>query len=113
MKLSEFGLVQMTRKRSCENLSQMMCEPCHCCGGDGVLKSRRTICYEIFRKISKRAKRHHGSNITVNVHPRVADMLLKEEESVTNELEQEIGKRMTIVPSKNFHIEKYDINWVD
>lgn len=113
LKLSEFGLVQMTRKRSCENLSQMMCEPCHCCGGDGVLKSRRTICYEIFRKISRSAKRHHGSNITVNVHPRVADMLLKEEESVTNELEQKIGKRLTIVPSKNFHIEKYDINWVD
>ncbi len=113
LKLSEFGLVQMTRKRSCENLSQMMCEPCHYCGGDGVLKSRRTICYEIFRKISRRAKRHHGSNITINVHPRVADMLLKEEESVTNELEQEIGKRMTIIPSKNFHIEKYDINWID
>lgn len=113
LKLSEFGLVQMTRKRSCENLSQMMCEPCHYCAGEGVLKSRRTICYEIFRKISRRAKRHHGSNITLNVHPRVADMLLKEEEAVTNELEQEIGKRLTIVPSKNFHIEKYDINWTD
>jgi len=49
LKLSEFGLVQMTRKRSCENLSQMMCEPCFYCGGDGVIKSQRTICYEIFR----------------------------------------------------------------
>ena len=33
LKVSEFGLVQMTRKRDRENLSQMMCEPCMYCGG--------------------------------------------------------------------------------
>jgi len=111
LKLSEFGLVQMTRKRNCENLSQMMCEPCHYCAGEGVLKSRRTICYEIFRKIARRAKRYNGYNITVTVHPQVADMLLKEEEQVTNELEHDIGKRLSIIPSKKLHIEKYEISW--
>jgi len=111
LKLTEFGLVQMTRKRSCENLSQMMCEPCHYCAGEGVLKSRRTICYEIYRKISIKARRYKGDKITLNVHPRVADMLLKEEEAVTNELERDIGKRLTIVPTKKLHIEKYEILW--
>ncbi len=111
LKLSEFGLVQMTRKRNCENLNQMMCEPCHYCAGEGVLKSRRTICYEIFRKIARRAKRYNGYNITVTVHPHVADMLLKEEEQVTNELEHDIGKRLSIIPSKKLHIEKYEISW--
>ncbi len=111
LKLSEFGLVQMTRKRSCENLSQMMCEPCHYCAGEGILKSRRTICHEIFRKISRKAHRYASQQITVTVHPRVADMLLKEEGTVTTELEQEIGKRLTIVPSKKLHIEKYEIIW--
>ncbi len=113
LKLSELGLVQMTRKRNCENLSQMMSEPCHYCAGDGMLKSRRTICYEIFRKISRKARRHNSANVTLNVHPLIADMLLKEEESVTNELENEIGKRLTIVASKKLHIEKYEIIWND
>jgi len=111
LKLSEFGLVQMTRKRNCENLSQMMCEPCHYCGGEAILKSRRTICYEIFRKISRKARQHNGAGITLNVHPRIADMLLKEEEAVTNELEQEVGKQLTINTSKDLHIEKYSITW--
>jgi len=111
LKLTEFGLVQMTRKRSCENLNQMMCEPCFYCAGEGMLKSRRTICYEIFRKISRRSTRYKGSDVTLNVHPRIADMLLKEEETITNELEREIGKRLTIVASKKFHIEKYEIIW--
>jgi ribonuclease G len=51
LKVSEFGLVQMTRKRDRENLSQMMCEACMYCGGDRLLKSRRSVCYEIFRKL--------------------------------------------------------------
>jgi ribonuclease G len=41
LKLSEFGLVQMTRKRNSENLHQLMCEPCHYCAGEGMVKSRR------------------------------------------------------------------------
>lgn len=111
LKLSEFGLVQMTRKRSCENLNQLMCEPCHYCSGEGFLKSRRTICYDIFRKISRMARRYKGTNVTVNVHPRVADMLLREEETVSSELERDIGKRLTVIPSKKLHIEKYEILW--
>ncbi|MDA3971288.1 MAG: Rne/Rng family ribonuclease [Desulfobulbaceae bacterium] len=50
LKVSEFGLVQMTRKRNREDLAHMLCEPCPCCSGDGMVKSSRTVCYEIFRK---------------------------------------------------------------
>lgn len=111
LKLSEFGLVQMTRKRHSENLNQMMCEPCHYCAGEGVLKSRRSICYEIFRKISRNSVKADGSAVTVRVNPRIADMLLKEEELTVNQLEGDINKRLIIAPAKDLHIEKYEIIW--
>jgi ribonuclease G len=111
LKLSEFGLVQMTRKRHSENLNQMMCEPCHYCAGEGILKSRRTICYEIFRKISRNSDRADGTTVTVRVNPRIADMLLKEEELTVNQLEKDIRKRLIIAPAKDLHIEKYEIIW--
>jgi ribonuclease G len=111
LKLSEFGLVQMTRKRNSENLNQMMCEPCHYCSGEGVLKSRRTICYEIFRKISRHSSKSKGHTVTIRVHPKIADMLLKEEENTTMRLESDIGKRLVIAPAKDLHIEKYEIIW--
>jgi ribonuclease G len=111
LKLTEFGLVQMTRKRSCENLNQLLCEPCHYCSGEGSLKSRKTICYEIFRKISRDYLKHKGSEVTLKVHPRIADMLLKEEEHVTVELEQNTRKRLAVIPDNNLHIEKYEISW--
>lgn len=111
LKLSEFGLVQMTRKRSCENLNQMMCEPCFYCGGDGRIKSQRTICYEIFRKISRDAKNIGGDNVTIKVHPRVADMLLREESEHIERLEKETAKRFTIIPVPDIHIKRYEVIW--
>ena len=111
LRLSEFGLVQMTRKRNSENLHQMMCEPCHYCAGEGMLKSARTICYDIFRKISRNAPKSPGNSVTVRVHPRIADMLLKEEELTMTQLEKDISKRFIVAPAKELHIEKYDIIW--
>lgn len=111
LKLSEFGLVQMTRKRNSENLHQLMCEPCHYCAGEGVTKSRRTICYEIFRKIRTNVRKAHGSTITLRVHQRIADMLSVEEERTVTRLENDTGKRIIIAPSRDLHIEKYEILW--
>jgi ribonuclease G len=111
LKLSEFGLVQMTRKRNSENLNQMMCEPCHYCLGEGVLKSRRTICYEIFRKIARSSDHAGGSTVTIRVHPRIAEMLQKEEITTLSLLESDTGKRVIIAPAKDLHIEKYEIIW--
>ncbi|THB77060.1 MAG: Rne/Rng family ribonuclease [Desulfobulbaceae bacterium] len=111
LKLSEFGLVQMTRKRNSENLNQMMCEPCHYCGGEGVLKSRRTICHEIFRKLSRNSSRAVGTTVTIRVHPRIADMLNKEEDTTKSQLEKDISKRIIIASAKELHLEKYEIIW--
>ncbi len=111
LKLSEFGLVQMTRKRNSENLHQLMCEPCHYCSGEGMIKSRQTICYDIFRKITRHARKHKGSTITLRVHPRLADLLHNEEEQTRTRVEKEIGKRIIVAQAKDLHIEKYEIIW--
>ncbi|WP_092221712.1 Rne/Rng family ribonuclease [Desulforhopalus singaporensis] len=111
LKLSEFGLVQMTRKRNSENLHQLMCEPCHYCSGEGMIKSRRTICYEIFRMISRNSQKHRGHTITLRVHPRIADLLQNEEEKTMATIEKGVNKRIVVAPSRDLHIEKYEIIW--
>lgn len=111
LKLSEFGLVQMTRKRLSESLMQTMCEPCLYCGGDGFIKSRRTICHEIFRKITRDARKIGGSHVTIKVHPHIADMLLNEESYTIEQLELQTGKRFSIIPVPEMHIKRYDVIW--
>lgn len=111
LRLSEFGLVQMTRKRNRENLTRVMCEPCLYCGGEGLIKSRRSICYEIFRKVSRNAGKIAGDSVTVKVNPEVAEMMLREESLNVDRLEEETGKRFIVVPTGNLHVRKYDIIW--
>ncbi|MBU0479866.1 MAG: Rne/Rng family ribonuclease [Proteobacteria bacterium] len=111
LKVSEFGLVQMTRKRSSEDLSRVLCEPCHYCQGDGILKSRRTICYEVLRNITVNAVKMSGENVEVRVNPQVATMMLQEESTTIHEIEDQTGKRITVVPDQAQHIEKYEIVW--
>lgn len=111
LKVSEFGLVQMTRKRSSENLASILCEPCHYCHGDGLIKSRQSVCYEILRKIRVKAGKMNGNNVTVSVNPQVAAIMLREESSTVHELEDGINKRITVVPKGDLHIEKYEIVW--
>jgi len=111
LKVSEFGLVQITRKRSLESLRQMMCEPCMYCEGEGTVKSRRTTCYEIFRKITREAPRMQSNKVCIKVHPHVADMLLEEETQHIEALEKETGKQFTIIPDHDSHISRYDISW--
>ncbi len=57
LKVSEFGLVQMTRKRSGKTLSQQLMRDCHCCRSLGYIPSFRTLSYEIFTNFSDQVKR--------------------------------------------------------
>ncbi|XOF34242.1 MAG: Rne/Rng family ribonuclease [Candidatus Electrothrix sp. YB6] len=111
LRMSEFGLVQMTRKRSCESLSQIMCEPCFYCGGEGIIKSRQTICYEIFRKIYRDNRGAGGGSVNIRVHPHIADMLSREEAHHLRHLEQLTGKDITVFPVYDLHMQHYEVIW--
>ncbi|MFO7760807.1 MAG: Rne/Rng family ribonuclease [Thermodesulfobacteriota bacterium] len=111
LQVSEFGLVQMTRKRSRDDLVRKMCEPCPYCNGEGMLKSGRTVCYEIFRKISLESKSVAAPSVIIRVHPIVADIMLKEESEIIDYLEQKTGKRVTISADREIHMKHYEIVW--
>ena len=49
----ESGLVEMTRKRTRENLVQTLCEPCSYCEGRGYVLSRQSVAFKVLREIRK------------------------------------------------------------
>ena len=52
---SPLGLVEMTRKRTVESLKRQLSEPCHECGGRGMVKTAETVTYEVFREVVRGA----------------------------------------------------------
>lgn len=56
LKVSEFGLVQMTRKRSGKTLMQQLMQTCPQCHGIGAIKSLKTECFDVLRQIDHELK---------------------------------------------------------
>lgn len=108
LKISELGLVQMTRKRVRESLGRTLTEPCHYCDGRGYLRSARTVAYDIFQDIAREAPTIKGEQIMVSAHPEVAQILL-DEQNATSALEKRFGKRIIVRSRPNFHQEQFEI----
>ncbi len=110
LKISELGIVEMTRKRSRENLTQALTDMCPYCEGHGFLKSKRTVCYEIFRELAKEAGRMR-EKASVHVNPDVASLLFDEERVWLDEIEEKYGIRVAVHGVPHLHIEEYEISW--
>jgi len=111
LRMSELGLIEMTRKRTRENLNRLMEEPCFYCEGRGALKSRRTICYEIFRDLEREAVNSAESKQAyLTVHPEIANTLKEEEHDSVVMMEKRMERRVIITSRKDFHLEQYEIS---
>lgn len=109
LKMSELGLVEMTRKRARESLFHALSESCPYCEGKGFLKSRATVCYEIFREIRKAGGSLSGRRVNIFVTPEVADLLFDEERDGIDELEQELDIKIEITVNNSFHQEQFEV----
>jgi ribonuclease G len=109
LKISELGLIEMTRKRTRENLVQQLCEPCPNCEGRGYVQSSRTISNKIFRELGKAAMHLNGNTILVHTHPEVAELLLGQEADTLKAVEEQLGRTLAVRPDSRFHQEQFEI----
>jgi ribonuclease G len=106
---SGLGLVEMTRKRTRESLSHVLCEPCGVCQGRGQLKTVYTICYEILRELTREAQQFNAKEYRVIASVKVVDILQDEESQHVAELETQLGKRISLRAEASYGQEQYDI----
>ena len=100
----------MTRKRVRDNLGRVLCHPCPYCDGRGVIKSPTTVGYEVLREIKRTANSiTERKKILVTVHPIVADLLLDEEHTFLEQLEQHLRKEIVIKGDYDLHQDQYEV----
>ena len=109
LKISELGLVEMTRKRVRESIGRTLCEPCPYCEGKGYVKGKLTVIYEILRELHREMTDLPAGRVTLLAHPEIAGLLIDEERGGLDEVEQAYGRAVTINPRPGFHIEQYEI----
>src|SRR5690606_8155607 len=113
LKISELGLVEMTRKRTRENLVQQLCEPCAHCEGRGYVLSRESVAYKVLREIRNDLPRFGGRRIAIAVNPRVAELLLGAEREQLAELERQLGRAIEVRAVPGVHQEHFELIALD
>ena len=106
---TQLGLVEMTRKRTRESLSRMLCEPCPTCEGRGQVKTARSVCYDILREILREARQFSPREFRVVAAANVVEMLLDEESAHLAGLSDFIGKPISLQSEASMWQEQYDI----
>ncbi|MFO0674928.1 MAG: Rne/Rng family ribonuclease [Polyangiaceae bacterium] len=108
-RISDLGLIEMTRKRTRESLGRLLHEPCFYCDGTGQLQSKETIAFEILREIRRRRGDLPGYTIVANCHPAVADVLSGSEKEALVDAENKYMRKISVTPRKEYHLEQFDL----
>lgn len=110
LKISEFGLVQMTRKRSGKTLQQQLTETCTTCKGAGFVRSLQTQCYSILRILRQRLASHLANNkIVVNLNPAIFNFVTSTQYNTIFELEKLYKCKITLLSNNDLRLSEYKI----
>lgn len=109
-KISEMGLVEMSRKRTRESLGRLLTAPCEYCNGKGYTKAPATVAYEILRHIRREADHIQGDIITVHANPHVADLMRGPEAPAVDDTVKRVQRAIEIHARKGFHMEQFEVH---
>jgi len=111
--ISEFGLVQMTRRRVRESLARNLLSDCDHCGGTGRVKSVETVGYEILREINRNSGAGDGSvrELVVRCSGEVAHWLLEIEGETLEKFSDQLGRPVRVVAESGFPRERFAVSF--
>src|SRR5436190_1441527 len=109
--ISPLGLIEMTRQRAQESLSDSIYENCPYCQGRGVVKTSMTTSVELHRTLNTVMRKYQESvhDFRVILNPDVLKRLKEEDEEFLVELERRYAGRLMFRGDPTFHHEKFVI----
>jgi len=107
--LTPLGLIEMTRKRTGENLQSKVYVDCPTCDGRGRVLGPDSVCINVEAELQRLAKTSKFKALRVIAHPSVALTLLGHEGQMGEQLEEELGKQLFVHCANRVHPETYRI----
>jgi ribonuclease G len=107
--LSSLGLMEMTRQRAQESLSDSIYENCPYCEGRGMVKTAMSTSVEVHRALNSVMRKYQDTihEFRVILNPDVLKRLKEEDEELLIELERRYAGRLMFRADPGFHHEKF------
>lgn len=110
LKISELGLVQMTRQRTASCIRDIVGNQCPYCDGRGFVKSAESMAYEILRNIEKEISEvKKGDSLVALVNPEVAKYVVEKIHSIIENYEKKHKIRIYVEPKEAYHVEQFEL----
>jgi ribonuclease G len=109
LSISEFGLVEITRKRSRSNLERQLTRSCPTCEGSGRVASVTTTCLRVRRALLAWRREDRPKEILLRVHPEIARAFQRDERPIVEELERTLDVALHVQADVDLHPESFDI----
>ena len=111
LQISEFGVIEVTRKRSHTNLERLLTQRCPYCEGRGRIKTVATICLNLRAEALRHLRRRPGigTGLVLRVHPDVAAALEGPERAILDELAEAAGGELVLRQDGDLHHERFDV----
>lgn len=106
--MSEFGLIEMTRQRSRESLSQTLNINCPYCSGSGLIKNHESISIDIERSLKKLINAHNQYALRLVVHPHLDNYLHVEDKSYLLKLASKANAYLEFKTDENLHLNAFE-----
>ena len=106
--ISDFGLVQLTRKRTRRSLDRTLQVACPACGGNGRIRSAIAVYYQVQRALGRGTALASPDGPTVRLHP--ATIARFDEEGLRLRSPGE-GGAPRIVPDPTLSEERFEVVW--
>ena len=115
--ISEFGIVELSRKRTRESLYQQLSEVCASCQGSGRTKKPSTVCFEILRTLEclgNSAEQANGAEhlvqeYVVHAHEAVVQRLLTEQAQQLQSIVDRTGLTVSLQNEAGFAADQFDL----
>ena len=94
VEISEFGLVEMTRKRTGPSLDRILTASCPHCEGSGRRTSPESALLIVYRELARQGEKLRGSTIRITMHPEYRAALPTESKDGVFQLARAFGAQV-------------------
>jgi ribonuclease E len=101
LRMSQFGIIEITRQRQRASIKRSIYEDCPYCRGTGQIKSVESMTLDVMRMLRLAIHHDEAQTIHVRVSPSVASHMLNRRRAALHSLETVTDKQIVVVADEN------------
>jgi ribonuclease E len=113
LRMSQFGIIEMTRQRMRPSIKRSIYQDCPHCRGTGLVKNTESMTLDIMRLVRLASHHDQVDTVEIRVSPEVGFQLQNRKRPVLYSMERETGRHIIIRTDENLGPDQYSFECLD